>query len=113
MLMRKWMQWAWIGAFLLGPTAAWGVDPAVKCEADKLKIAGKYAFCRLLEEAKATRAFRQPDFTKCDAAFDAKWQQSEQKTALKGTSCWTTGDVDSVRSMIAGTSSDVARSLDP
>ena len=37
--------------FLAAPALA--VDPAIKCEAAKLKEAGKYGFCRLKAESKA------------------------------------------------------------
>ena len=45
------------------------LDPALKCEATKLKTAGKYGFCRLKAEAKAVKRGESADFTKCEATF--------------------------------------------
>lgn len=106
--MQKWQLWArWtqcglIGAALLAPVAARAMDPAVKCESDKLKAVGKYAYCRLLEQSKAARSFDVPDFSKCDAAFAEKWDEMEQKAASQSTSCWTTNDAAAIQAATQG-----------
>ena len=98
-LWARWAQCGLIGAALLAPVAARAMDPAVKCEADKLKAVGKYAYCRLLEQSKASRSFDVPDFSKCDAAFADKWDEMEQKAASQSTSCWTTNDAAAIQAM--------------
>jgi hypothetical protein len=40
---------------LLHATAAVAISPADKCVAAKLKVAGKYSFCRLKTDAKVIR----------------------------------------------------------
>jgi hypothetical protein len=112
--MRKWQQWAKWGLFgvaLLSPAAARAVDPAVKCESDKLKAVGKYAYCRLLEQSKAARSFGVPDFSKCDAAFAAKWSEMEQKAASQATSCWTTNDGAHISGMTGGFTDSIEDAL--
>lgn len=42
-----------------GPAAA--LTPAQKCQAKKLKITGKYAFCRLKADAKAVKTGQPAD----------------------------------------------------
>ena len=58
---------------LLATTMLAGAAPALtaadKCEAGKLKVAGKYDLCRLKAEAKGVQEGRPPDYTKCDAKF--------------------------------------------
>ena len=49
----------------------------MKCEASKLKAAGKYDFCRLNVEAKAAKSGDSPDFSKCDPTFGTKWMKAE------------------------------------
>ena len=69
MMRWKWQRWAVAGVVLMSSGAALAVDPAVKCEAQKLKIAGKYAFCRMQAEAKANAKFEAPDFS-TEEAFE-------------------------------------------
>ena len=47
-------------------------DPAVKCEAGKLKEAGKYANCRMKADSKAYKKDEVPDNTKCFPKFSDK-----------------------------------------
>src|SRR5262245_45649448 len=68
-------------------TTASALDAAEKCEASKLKVAGKYEFCRLKAEARAVKTGAAPDFAKCDEKYATKWTQAEA-----GGSCPTTGD---------------------
>jgi hypothetical protein len=55
------------------------VDPADKCEAAKLKEAGKYHFCRMKAESKAVKKSEAADYGKCVAKFNDKWPLIEQK----------------------------------
>ena len=61
-----------MGLVLTWPGPAGAVSPADKCEAAKLKTAGKYGFCRLKAEAKAAQTGDAPDYSKCDANFNPK-----------------------------------------
>ena len=74
---------------LLTASVAHPVTPADKCEAAKLKIAGKYDLCRLLAEAKAAKTGGMPDFSNCDSAYSAQWGQAEMKA---GGMCPSNGD---------------------
>jgi hypothetical protein len=74
---------------LLIAGSGWAVDPADKCEADKLKEAGKYGFCRLKAESKAVKKSEPADYTKCDANIDKRWPLIESKAAG---ACPTSGD---------------------
>lgn len=76
--MRHVNTWAIaLGAGLLWASSAGAVTPADKCEAAKNKIAGKYYFCRAKAEAKALTASTSPDYSKCTAKFDDKWNTAE------------------------------------
>lgn len=82
-------------ACLLAPTLAGGaLDPAVKCQAIKLKLSGKYAACRLLEDASATKAGTPSDYSTCDARLQAGWEKVESKI---GSDCPTAGDLPEVQ----------------
>jgi hypothetical protein len=112
-MMGKWRLWVIAGAVLASSGTARAVDPALKCEAQKLKVAGKYAFCRMQAEAKAAAKLDTPDFAKCDAAFDEDWHEAEGRALAKGTSCWTMGDAVTIQGTTADFSDSVADSLDP
>ena len=109
--MSKWQQWVLAGVVSLTPAAAFAVDPAVKCEAEKLKAVGKYVYCRMLEESKAARSFDEPDFSKCDKAFMDKWIQMEAKAASQNTSCWTTGDGVAMQDSVSSYTNSIADQL--
>ncbi len=80
---------------------AWAATPAAKCEAAKLKIAGKYGLCRLKVQAKGVKigpgAETSGDLAKCDATFTDKWAKAESKG---GSSCPTSGDAGRVQSVV-------------
>ena len=97
---RRLGEWAIITLMLLWASGSWGMDPAVRCQVDKLKIASKYTACRLKAEADAVKHFAQPDFSACDAAFNLAWEGVEMRTILKGTPCWSTGDALNVQNAI-------------
>ena len=85
MIMSNCGNWNWItiGAIVLiwaGP--ALGATDAQKCEATKLKVAGKYNFCRLKAEAKAVKTGNPVDYTKCDSKFSTKWGDTDGKYTL-------------------------------
>ncbi len=48
----------------LAAGSASAITPEDKCEADKNKIAGKYAFCRQKAEAKAIKKAEAADYTR-------------------------------------------------
>jgi Protein of unknown function (DUF1566) len=77
-------------------TAA-AVSDADKCEAAKLKVAGKYDFCRLKAEAKAVKTGNPVDYSKCDAKFTDKWATAEAKG---GGMCPTNGDAANVQGQV-------------
>ncbi len=62
-------------------TTAAALTDAEKCSAQKMKVAGKYVFCRVKAAAKAIKTAATADFTKCDAKFAAKWAKIEAKAA--------------------------------
>ena len=68
-----------LSAVLLLAGSAGALTPAQKCQSGKLKVAGKYDFCRLNEAAKAARTLSQPAFGKCDAKFSDKWSTAETR----------------------------------
>ena len=70
-------------------SAAWGATAGEKCEAAKLKIAGKYGLCRLKVDAKAVKTGRPADYSKCDASLTKAWSAAETKG---GGQCPTDGD---------------------
>jgi len=90
-----------IGTVLVGVNA-YAVLPAAKCEAAKLKIAGKYSLCRLKAQAKTVKlgpgAETSGDFGNCDATFADKWSAAEAKG---GASCPTSGDATRIQSLLS------------
>lgn len=85
-------------------------DPAIECQAGKLKEASKYAGCRLKADSKAASRGTEPNFTKCDAKFGIKWQKVEDKAAG---ACATTGDLAAVQHQVAENAISVADKLKP
>ena len=51
-----------IFSFTITSTVQAAADPAVKCEAGKLKEAGKYANCRMNADSKAVKKDEDPDY---------------------------------------------------
>jgi hypothetical protein len=85
---------------VLCASSALAMDPAIKCQTQKLKAAAKYTACRLQAEADAARHFASPDFSTCDAIFAADWHKAEVRALAQGTPCWTTGDGTAVQADI-------------
>jgi hypothetical protein len=77
-----------LGVLLIAGSAE-AVDPAVKCNASKVKEAAKYSACRLKAESKAIKKGEAPDYSKCDTKFSEKWQKAESQA---GGACPTLGD---------------------
>jgi hypothetical protein len=89
-MMRHVRQSVLIAATLALASAAFGADAAEKCEASKLKLAGKYAFCRAKADSKAVKTASAPDYSKCDAKLSAGWAAAEMTGAGD---CPTSGDL--------------------
>ncbi len=77
-------------------TSAAALSDEDKCAVQKMKVAGKYVFCRMKAEAKAIKKGTAPDFAKCDTKFAAKWATIEAKAAG---ACTTPGDAANVASI--------------
>ena len=84
-------------AILLGASSASAIDPAIKCQSDKLRLAAKYITCRLNAEAGAARDFAEPSFAKCTSDYLDGWKKAETRAIAKGTHCWTSGDASVVQ----------------
>lgn len=89
-------------------TVALAITPAEKCEADKLKRAGKYSFCRLKAESKAIKTNSAPDYSLCDLKLSQKWTDAE---TVGGGMCPTNGDLGTMQARITGDANDVAACL--
>ncbi len=89
----------WAGMALAGPT------DADKCEADKLKRAGKYAFCRMKAEGKAVKKSEAPDYTKCNDKIVEQFGKAETKW---GVECPTLGDVGEIQDQVTAYTDDLA-----
>jgi hypothetical protein len=63
--------------FLTAAAAQAAGTPADKCEASKNKTAGAYYSCRTKAEATAISKATSPDYSKCTAKFDDKWNGAE------------------------------------
>lgn len=96
---------------LLFASAALAVDPSIKCEADKLRLAAKYTACRLQAEADAAREFTAPVFDKCENSYLLGWAKAEERARTKGAPCWTEGDASVVKGDIDAHTGSLAESL--
>lgn len=99
------------GGLLLVASTALAVDPAIKCETDKLRLAAKYTACRLQAEATAAREFTTPQFDKCENSYLLGWAKAEQRARTKGAPCWTEGDASVVKGDIDAHTGSLAESL--
>ncbi len=96
-------------ALLSGTSAMGGPTDADKCQADKLKRVGKYAFCRMKAESKGVKKSEAPDFTKCDPKIVSKFTNAE---ARWGAECPTQGDVGEIQSQVTACLDEVFLALD-
>jgi len=98
-----------LGVLLVaGP--AWAVDSDVKCGADKIKEAVKYAFCLGKAEAKGIKKGEPADVSKCDSKFSGKWQKAELKAAG---ACPTNGDEATIEAQVQLFVEDLVTALEP
>jgi hypothetical protein len=97
---------------LLCSSASWAMDPSIRCQIDKLKLASKYTACRIKAAADAVKRFGSADFSPCDESFLAAWELAEARTISRGVPCWTTGDGASVQAAITAYTDNLANSLD-
>jgi hypothetical protein len=107
--MRRMMAMAAGLALLCGTAAGAGaLTAAEKCEAAKLKEAGKYGFCRLKAEAKAVKTGAAPDYSKCDDKYGLKWPAIE---SAGGGMCPSNGDQAAIGAFITQHTDDLAAAL--
>ena len=97
-----------LSAVLLLAGSAGALTPAQKCQSGKLKVAGKYDFCRLKAEAKAAQTASTPDFTKCDPKFTDKWASTE---LAGGGQCPSNGDATAIQAFIVQHTDALAAAL--
>lgn len=98
-----------MGLAIVWPDPAAAVSPADKCEAAKLKIAGKYNFCRLKAEAKAIKTGDPVDYTTCDVKFSEKWDDTETKAGAGV--CPTEGDLADIQDAVDDDAATIALKL--
>jgi hypothetical protein len=91
-----------ISSVVFAAAATEAATPAEKCEAARLKLAGKHASCMLKTEASAILKAEVPDYTKCTAGYDSKCAAIAAKY---GSECPLPADCASIR-VIAECASD-------
>jgi Protein of unknown function (DUF1566) len=97
-----------LAGVLLLAGAAQALSKGDKCEATKLKLAGKYGLCRLKAEATAVKRGDLPEYAKCDDKFLTKWSVAERKAAGQ---CPTNRDGRSFQALIIQNSNELATAL--
>jgi hypothetical protein len=85
-----------LASILVPVFAGAALDPAVKCQAAKLKLTGKYASCRLIEDSTALKNGVPADYTTCNEKFQAQWNKVEASIG----ECLTEGDLEEVYNSI-------------
>ena len=70
---------------LVGRSVA--LEPEVRCEAGKNKIAGQYASCRQKAVRVALKRGLAPDYRRCDDKFFDKWVKEERKALAVNRYC--------------------------
>lgn len=101
------------GPFVVLATIVWAcaavaLSPADKCEADKLKRAGKYSFCRMKAESKAIKTNSAPDYSLCNMKLGDKWTNAE---TIGGGQCPTNGDLASMQTRMTNDADAVTACL--
>ncbi len=96
---------AMLVATLLLAGGAAAVTDAEKCEAAKLKTAGKYSFCRQKAEAKAVKTGDPVDYSKCDENYADKWAKAESNAGMGV--CPSEGDAAAMQAFITQHTDDV------
>ncbi len=97
-----------LGLVLGLPTSASALDPDIKCEAAKIKTAGKYTGCLMGTYSKAVKKGEVPDFTKCDSKYSDKWAKAESKG---GGACPTEGDEAAIQAQVQQCADDLVAAL--
>jgi predicted dienelactone hydrolase len=95
-----------VAAVVWTGSAAAGPSPSVKCQAAKLKAAGKACDCRHAVAAKAIASGTTPDFAKCADKIAAAFAKAEAKGG-----CPATGDGATVDGRLVGLVSDLSTAL--
>ena len=96
------------GMALLWAGTALAATDAEKCEAYKLKHAGKYGFCRMKAESKAVKRSEPADFDKCDEKVVDKFGRAEDRWDPE---CPTSGDVGDIQSQVTECTDGLALAL--
>jgi len=99
---------ALVGVLLLAAGAG-AVTPAERCQASKLKTAGKYGFCRLKAESKSVKTGDPANYAKCDEKFSFKWGLAESSAGMGV--CPSEGDEAALQAFITQHAGDVAAAL--
>lgn len=86
-------------ATLLSGSSSGALTDAERCEMTKLKIAAKYASCRLKARQKSVATKTVPDDAICDDRYARVWADAESGAAG---ACPSNGDQTAVRTAIAG-----------
>lgn len=103
--------WVLGSGLLFAASSALAIDPSIKCESDKLRLAAKYTACRLSAEANAAREFAAPVFDKCESSYLSGWTKAEDRARAKGVPCWTEGDASVVKGDIDAHTGSLAEAL--
>lgn len=78
--MRQWTKTLALTAIVIASALpARATNDVDKCAAAKNDLAGKYYACRAKAVAKAIAHGEAPDYGKCTAKFDAKWDKAEAR----------------------------------
>lgn len=97
-----------LAALVAVATVAHALSPGDRCEADKLKTAGKYAYCRLRAESTAVMTGTAPNYTACDAKYGTKWSQVD---ARGGGQCPVNGDQAAIRAQVTACTDDLSAAI--
>ena len=102
MTMRQRFVLAVCGLLIVSSSAS-AISPADKCEADKLKRAGKHAFCRMKAKSRFVKtgdtAKLASKLAKCDSKIADKFGKAELRW---GAQCPTVGDAATIQTRVTG-----------
>lgn len=94
--------------FAFVTTAQAGISPAVKCEATKNKVLGKFAFCILKANAKAVKKGEEPDAKVCITKAEEALAKADDK---HGPDCPAFGDPSALLGTIESCTNSAAADL--
>ncbi len=96
-------------------TALAAATPAQKCQMNKNKEAGKYAFCRQKAEGKLALKGDATKYaeaiTKCETKYNTKWPKLEQKAVDKGGMCPSVADQAAIKASVDDHTAVIATAL--